>query len=92
MAIGVLKEIRSQLRKAAGDEVLVTLELDHSPRDVDVPEDLATALHVAGLADAFVGLPFTRRRELVTGVAGAKRSETRQRRIEAAVTELQNRE
>jgi hypothetical protein len=90
MVIGVLKEIRSQIHKAVGDEVHVTLDLDEGLREVDVPEDLAEALQVAGLAEAFGRLSFTRRREIATGVAGAKRPETRQRRIEAAVTELRD--
>jgi hypothetical protein len=88
MVLGILKGIRTQIHKAVGEEVHVTLELDEGPREVDVPEDLAKALKVAGLAEAFGRLSFTRRREIVTGVAGAKRPETRQRRIEAAVQEL----
>jgi uncharacterized protein YdeI (YjbR/CyaY-like superfamily) len=44
----------------------------------------------AGLAVAFEGLSFTRRREIAQGVSGAKKPETRQRRIEAAITELRN--
>ena len=92
MVIGILKDIRTKLGKAAGDEVVVTLELDQASREVEVPEDLKHDLAAAGLIDAFAGLSFTRRREIATGVASAKRPETRQRRIEAAVTELRNRE
>jgi hypothetical protein len=88
MVIGILKAIRTQLHKAVGEEVHVTLERDDSPREVDVPEDLAKALEVAGVAEAFGALSFTRRREIATGVVAAKRPETRQRRIEAAVQEL----
>lgn len=88
MVLGILKAIRSQIHKAVGEEVHVTLELDEGPREVDVPEDLAKALKVAGLAEAFGRLSFTRRREIATGVAGAKRPETRQRRIEAALQQL----
>jgi uncharacterized protein YdeI (YjbR/CyaY-like superfamily) len=88
MVIGILKAIRTQLHKAVGEEVHVTLERDDGPREVDVPEDLAKALEVAGVAEAFGALSFTRRREITTGVAAAKRPETRQRRIEAAVQEL----
>jgi hypothetical protein len=88
MVIGVLKDIRTKLGKSVGDEVLVTLELDDTPREVEVPEDLARALAVAGLTDAFAQLSFTRRREIAGGVASAKKPETRQRRIEAAMQEL----
>jgi uncharacterized protein YdeI (YjbR/CyaY-like superfamily) len=88
MVIGVLKDIRTKLDKAVGDEVLVTLELDETPREVEVPEDLAQSLEDAGLSDTFAQLSFTRRREVAGGVASAKRPETRRRRIEAAVREL----
>ncbi|MEX0666726.1 MAG: YdeI/OmpD-associated family protein [Acidimicrobiia bacterium] len=91
MAIGILKDIRTKLGKVVGDEVLVTLELDDAPREVEVPEDLVTALTAAGVADAFARLSFTRRREVAEGVAGAKKPETRQRRIEAVVEELAGR-
>ena len=88
MAIGVLKDIRRSLGKKVGDEVLVTLERDDSPREFDVPEDLATALQAGGLTDAFEKLSYTRRKEFAGGVAGAKGPETRQRRIDKAIQEL----
>ena len=88
MAIGIRKDIRTKLGKVVGDEVLVTLERDDSPRDVEPPDDLARALAAAGLTDAFARLSFTRRREIAEGVASAKKPETRQRRIEAAVRDL----
>jgi len=88
MAIGILKDIRRSLGKKVGDEVLVTLERDDAPREIDVPEDLATALQAAGLTDAFEKLSYTRRKEFAGGVAGAKGPETRQRRIDKAIQEL----
>jgi hypothetical protein len=63
MVIGILKAIQTQIHKVVGDEVHITLELDEGPREVDVPEDLAKALKVAGLTEAFGRLSFTRRRE-----------------------------
>ncbi len=88
MVISILKDIRSQLDKAVGDEVLVTLELDDNPREVEVPDDLERGLTAAGLADAFAGLSFTRKREIAEGLSGAKKPEPRQRRIEAAAQKL----
>ena len=90
MVIGILKDIRTKLGKVVGDEVVVILELDQGSREVEVPEDLERGLADAGLADAFAGLSFTRRREIAEGVSGAKKPETRQRRIESAITELRN--
>jgi hypothetical protein len=88
MAIGILKDIRRSLGKKVGDEVLVTLERDDSPREVEVAIDLATALQAAGLTDAFEKLSYTHRKEIARGVAGAKRPETRQKRIDKAIREL----
>ena len=88
MVIGILKDIRTKLGKAVGEKVLVTLELDDIPRDVEVPDDLARALAAAGLTDAFAQLSSTRRREVAGSVASAKKPDTRQRRIDAAVQEL----
>ncbi len=88
MVIGILKDIRTKLGKAIGQEVLVTIELDQGPREVEIPEDLERGLAEAGLAEPFAGLSFTRRREIAGGVSGAKKPETRKRRIEAALQEL----
>ena len=88
MVIGILKAILADLGRGAGDEVTVTLERDESPREVEVPPDLAKALGAAGLDDAFAGLSFTRRKEIAGGVASAKRAETRQRRIDQAIERL----
>ena len=88
MVIGVLKDIQTRLGKSPGDEVLVKLTRDESPREVEVPEDLIQALEVAGVAGAFERISFTRKKEIASRVAGAKKPETRQRRIQAAIEEL----
>ena len=88
MVIGVLKDIRSRLGKQVGDELLVTLARDDQPRAIAVPEDLAKALEAAGVARAFEKLSYTRRKKIATGVTGAKKPETRQRRIGAAIEQL----
>ena len=88
MVIGVLKAIRSRLGKQVGDELLVTLTRDDGPRAIEVPDDLAKAIKAAGVTAAFENLSYTRRKEIATGVTGAKKPETRQRRIAAAIAEL----
>jgi hypothetical protein len=76
---------------AAGDEVEVTLELDTAPRELAVPADLAAALHGAPEAKRFFeGLSYSRRQRYVLQVEGAKKAETRQRRIADTVTRLAN--
>ena len=72
----------------AGQEVEIDLEVDDAPRTVEVPDDLAAALAGAGAREAFDGLSFTRQRELVEGVLGAKKPETRERRIAQAVEDV----
>lgn len=69
----------------AGQPVQVTVELDTAPREVEVPEDLATALTKAGVRGAFDALSFTHRKEHVRAIEEARAPETRARRIEKAV-------
>ncbi|WP_045296717.1 YdeI/OmpD-associated family protein, partial [Microbacterium trichothecenolyticum] len=71
-----------------GDEVDATIDLDTAEREVEVPADLAAALEAAGVRAAFDALTFTRRKELARGVTEAKRPETRERRVAAAVDEV----
>jgi hypothetical protein len=86
--IGMSKAVRAQLGVEIGDEVDATIDLDVAEREVDVPSDLASALDAAGLRAAFDALSFTRRKEIARGVTEAKRADTRERRIAAAVDEL----
>jgi uncharacterized protein YdeI (YjbR/CyaY-like superfamily) len=66
----------------------VTLEADTAARTVAVPSDLARALASAKLRATFEALSFTRRREHVESVTGAKRPETRVARIAKVVAAL----
>ena len=72
----------------AGEVVDVDIERDTAPREVTVPSDLAEALDAAGVRGAFDALSFTRRKEYVVAVEGAKKPETRRTRIERAIAEL----
>ena len=86
--IGMSKAVRAQLGVDIGVEVEATVDLDVAEREVEVPQDLAAALEQAGVRRAFDELSFTRRKELARGVADAKRADTRERRIAAAVAEV----
>lgn len=82
-------EHRSAAGVAAGETVDVDVELDTAPRTVDVPDDLAVALAGAtGARAAFDASSYSERRRIVLGVEGAKKPETRARRIERAVDDL----
>jgi hypothetical protein len=84
--VGLSREVRDGAGVQAGDEVEVTIELDQAPREVDVPEALATALAGDPQASAvFERLAFTHRKEYARWIAEAKRDETRQRRVAQAV-------
>jgi hypothetical protein len=78
--------VRAASGISAGDEVLVTLELDDQPRTVEVPADLAAALDAdPAVRAAFDALSYSNQRAHVLSVEGAKTDETRQRRIAKVV-------
>ncbi len=69
-----------------GDTVTIEIARDDEPRTVDVPADLADALAAdAAVQAAFEAMSYTHRKEWAAAVAGAKRPETRARRIAQAV-------
>jgi hypothetical protein len=87
--IPISGEVRDRAGVAAGDEVDVDVVPDTGPRVVDVPDDLAVALSRESAArQAFDRLSYSGQRRYVLLVEQAKTPETRQRRIDKAVTEL----
>jgi len=75
----------------AGDEVEVDVELDTAPREVAIPPDLAEAIAGDPLAATrFDALAYSHRLRWVLSVEDAKTPETRQRRIEKAVSTLRS--
>lgn len=84
-------EHRTAAGVAAGDEVEVSIELDDSAREVDVPVDLKEALASDDDARAFFdGLAYSHRKEWVRWVEEAKRPETRSTRIAKTVEALRD--
>jgi hypothetical protein len=82
-------EHREAAGVAAGEEIVVELELDTAPREVEVLADLATALDAAPDAKrAFEALSYSNKRRITLAIADAKTPETRQRRIDKSVAEL----
>ena len=82
------KEVREAAKLAPGKRAHVTLEADRAERTVMVPSDLARALSSAKKRPTFDALSFTRRKEHVEAVTGAKRPETRVARIAKVVASL----
>jgi len=88
--------LRRSNREAAGldgtETLDVLLALDSEPRTVTPPADLVKALKArAGGLDGWKQLSFTHQREHVEAIEGAKKPETRARRIDAAVTAVTER-
>jgi Bacteriocin-protection, YdeI or OmpD-Associated/Domain of unknown function (DUF1905) len=87
--LGMNKEVGAGAAAEAGDTVEVAIELDTAPRDVEVPEALASALANAPEAlAAFEALSFTHRKEYARAVAEAKKPETRARRVAETIEKL----
>ena len=86
VCIGLRKSHREAAGLEGGETVAVTLVLDEAPRTVTVPADLARALKATpGALDAWTASSYTHQREHVEAIEGAKKPETRERRIAAAV-------
>lgn len=73
----------------AGDRITVTLELDDGYRHVDVPAELSEALEANGLSETFHDLTYSKRKEFARQVSEAKAEETKTRRIEKIIAQLQ---
>jgi len=89
-ALPVLKAIRGAIGKTWGEWVHVTLARDTAPRTVVVPADLARALAATpGVRERFDALAYTHQKEFVRWIEGAKKAETRERRLAEAVAMIQ---
>lgn len=87
--LGVSAEVRERAGVAAGDKVDVEIELDTQPRELTVPPDFAKALKSDPDAKrTFDGLSYSRKQWHVLSIEGAKRAETRQRRIAKSISTL----
>jgi hypothetical protein len=87
--MAVNREMREGAGATAGDEVEVVLRRDDAPRVVEPPADLAGAIAANAAAQAaWETLSFTHRKEWVRHVEGAKKAETRARRVRQAVEEM----
>lgn len=82
----VLKEIREKIGKSFGDDVLVELEEDLEPRQVDLPPDLRQALQANPVAQGYFNqLSYTHQKEYVRWITEAKRDQTRLDRVRRTI-------
>src|ERR1700722_4107909 len=87
--IPVSAEIRAAAGIAAGDTITVRLERDDTPRTFDVPPELAAALQAdPAAAERFAALSNSNQRRHVLAVTGARTDETRARRLQRVLDEL----
>jgi hypothetical protein len=85
--LGVSADNQAIAGVAAGYVVDVEMGLDTAPREVVVPPDFDGALAADPEARrAFEALNYSNRQRIVLGIEGAEAAETRQRRVEKAIT------
>jgi Bacteriocin-protection, YdeI or OmpD-Associated/Domain of unknown function (DUF1905) len=83
-------ERRNESGIQGGDAIDVELTLDTTPRAVEVPDDLQSALEASPTAAAaWDKLSYTHKKEHARSVLDAKKPETRTRRIAAVVAKLE---
>ena len=87
--ISVSADIRSKTGIKGGDKVKVTLELDTKPREVEIPSDFQKLLNENSKARQFFEtLSYSNKQRYVLPIGQAKTEETRQRRMEKAIIDL----
>ncbi len=85
--ISLSAAVRAATGLAGGDQIRVALTVADSPRTVDVPVDFAAALDADGAARGFFDdLSNSLQRYHVDNINAAKSPDTRQRRIDKAVS------
>ena len=84
--ISVSAAIRKTTGLVAGDAIHVTLTVNESPREVEIPGDLAEAFAAnPGTEKFFASLSNSLQRYHLDTIGGAKTDETRQKRVTKAI-------
>lgn len=79
-------DMRERTGKEAGDHVMVGLEFDRTPQELEVPREFAQLMHADGDAEAaFKTMPPSHRRGYLEFIEDAKRPEARARRMVQAL-------
>jgi hypothetical protein len=87
--ISLSAENRAGAGIGAGDEVEVELTHDTAPREVEVPEDFASALATSSAASTFfASLSPSGKKAFTTWIVDAKKPETRATRVATSVEML----
>ncbi len=84
--LSVSSAVRNDTGLVAGDPVTVSLTLNETAREVDIPDDFGAALRRhPGTEAFFAALSNSLQRYHLDQIMGAKSDETRQRRIDKAI-------
>ena len=87
--VGMSTERRAAAGVTVGDTYELDVELDTAPREVELPDDLGAALDAVPAARAFWDtLSYSKQQWHVLQVTGAKKPETRAKRVETSVAML----
>lgn len=85
----VRKDVRAAIGKKVGDSVKVVIEQDLDERTLEIPEDLQKAFIKRKKANAFFDtLSFTNRKEFVVWITSAKKTITRETRVNDTINKL----
>lgn len=88
--ISVSAEVREKAGIKGGDKVKVVLELDKEPREVVLPADFNKLLSANAKAKHFFeSLSYSAKQRYVLPIQQAKGEDTRNRRIEKAISDLE---
>ena len=88
--MAVNKATREGAKAKAGDTISVRMERDEEPRVITPPQDFARALKASKPAQAaWEKLSYTHQKEHAKAIEEAKKPETRARRIEKAIAQLE---
>lgn len=90
--LGIPKVFRDKAGIKAGDHIVVTIVHDTVERTVTLPDDLSIKLSERGLLEPWNTISFTQRKEMVRAINEAKQPETRERRIEKALSAAETRQ
>jgi hypothetical protein len=86
--LGMPKAIRDQTGKGPGDTIEVIVWKNEAVRIVEVPAQFEKLMKKEGLLPVFKKLSYTHRKEYCRWIAGAKKEETRLKRLEKAIEML----
>ena len=86
--LGMLKAIRAKIGKGPGDTIDIVIWKDEKKRTVEVPAQFENLMKKKGLLPVFTNLSYTHRKEYCRWISGAKKEETRLRRLEQAIEML----